>query len=111
LHEGPLDRDLNLVQYPVGDGTAATAKWWTSTGEANAAQTIDDVRERLALLPEWGERESVRVARIPTGTDVEYLYGRAAPQVQDEIVYAGHGEQFRFRDFDERWIRETRRLP
>ena len=112
LHEGPLDRDLTLVQYPVGDGAGATAKWWTSTDEGNLAQTMDDVHRRLALLPEWGERTSVRVARIPEGTEVEYLYGRAAPQVaEDGVAYAGHGQQFRFRDFDEQWIRETRQLP
>jgi hypothetical protein len=106
LHEGPLDRELRLVQYPV-DSPRASAKWWTSTAEGNLDQTMDDVHRRLALLPEWGERHTVRVARIPEGTEVEYLYGRAAPQG----AYAGHGEQFRFRDFDERWIRETRRLP
>lgn len=111
LHEGPLDRDLTLVQYPVGDGTRATAKWWTSTDEGNLAQTMDDVHRRLALLPEWGDRNAVRVARIPEGTEVEYLYGRTAAQVQDGVVYAGHGEQFRFRDFDEQWIRERRTLP
>lgn len=74
--------------------------------------TIDDVRQRLALPPEWGERTAVRVARIPEGTDVEFLYGRAKGQVSEAgDVYAGGGKQFRFRDFDERWILETRRIP
>jgi hypothetical protein len=109
VDRGPLDRDLTLVQYSVGDG--GSLKWWTSTDEGNLARTTDDVQHCLALLPEWGQRETVCVARIPQGTDVEYLYGRAGPQVQAGVVYAGQGEQFRLRSFDERWIRETRRLP
>jgi hypothetical protein len=111
LHEGPLDRDLKLVQYYDKESTRASLKWWAPTDEANAAQTVEDVRQRLALLPAWGERDAVRVAHIPQGTHVDYLYGRAAPQTENGVVYAGGGEQLRFREFDPKWIRETRPLP
>jgi hypothetical protein len=87
-------------------------RWWTSTGDANTMATIDEVRQRLALLPEWGERDAVRVARVPHGTKVEFLYGQTAEQTaQTGVRYAGGAEQFRFRDFDERWVLETRTVP
>ncbi|HEV8686729.1 MAG TPA: hypothetical protein VGQ84_05595 [Gaiellaceae bacterium] len=111
LHEGPLDRDLVLVQYFDESSSSATMKWWTSTGDANTMATIEEVRHRLALLPDWGERDAVRVARVPRGTEVEFLHGQAAEQTAHGLRYAGGAEQFRFRDFDERWVLETRTIP
>jgi hypothetical protein len=112
LHEGPLDRDLTVVQYFDESSSRASMRWWTSTGDANTMATIDEVRQRLALLPEWGERDAVRVARVPHGTKVEFLYGQTAEQTaQTGVRYAGGAEQFRFRDFDERWVLETRTVP
>ena len=80
LHEGPLGEELRLVQYFDKSSERASLKWWTSTDEANSMRTIDEVRERLALLPEWGERDAVRTARVPRGTEVEFLHGEAAEQ-------------------------------
>ncbi|SRR6266511_684880 len=112
LHEGPVNRDLHLVQYFDESSTRASMKWWTSTDDANSMATIEDVRQRLALLPEWGERDAVRVAHIPEGTSVDFLHGQAAKQTaQTGARYAGGAEQFRFRDFDERWVVETRTIP
>ncbi|MBW3650399.1 MAG: hypothetical protein KY458_07520 [Actinobacteria bacterium] len=96
---GPLDDELVLVQYfdEAGDGSG---KWWTSLDEANRMSTTDDVHQRLALLPEWGSENAVRVLRIPPGEDVAFLYGRARPQVGTTGPargqwFAGGGEQFR----------------
>jgi hypothetical protein len=112
LHDGPIDRDLTLVQYFDESSSRASMKWWTSTGSANDMTTIEEVRQRLALLPEWGERDAVRVARVPHGSHVEFLHGTAADQTaQTGARYLGGGEQFRFRDFDERWVLETRSVP
>lgn len=112
LRSGPLDDELVLVQY-FEEGGSGTMKWWTSTDEANALATDGEVMDRLALIPDWGPRDAVRVARIPEGTDVTFLHGRAGPQDSRElgITVPGGGEQFRFLDFDEDWIVATRRLP
>jgi len=111
LHQGKLSRDLHVVQYFDGADPNATNKWWTPTSEANRMSTVDDVHQRLALLPEWGTRNTAQVAVIPRGTPSEFLYGRAAAQEGRGITYAGQGLQIRFRDFDPKWIRETRPLP
>ena len=112
LNSGPLDDELVLVQY-FEEGGSGTMKWWTSTDEANALATDGEVMERLALIPDWGPRDAVRVARIPEGTDVTFLHGRAGPQASRElgVTVPGGGEQFRFLDFDEEWIVATRGLP
>jgi hypothetical protein len=112
LRSGPLDDELVLVQY-YEEGGSGTMKWWTSTDEANALTTDAEVMDRLALIPDWGPRDAVRVARIPEGTDVTFLHGRAGPQASRElgVTVPGGGEQFRFLDFDEGWIVASRRLP
>ena len=112
LHSGPLDDELVLVQY-FEDGGSGTMKWWTSTDEANALATDAEVMERLALIPDWGPRDAVRVARVPEGTDVAFLHGKAGPQMSDRLgtTVLGGGDQFRFLDFDADWIVATRRLP
>jgi hypothetical protein len=58
-------------------------------------------------------RKDVRIARVPEGTDVTFLHGRAGPQASRElgVTVPGGGEQFRFLDFDEDCIVATRRLP
>ncbi|WP_229711286.1 hypothetical protein, partial [Agarivorans gilvus] len=66
LIDGPLDNDLVLVSYhadtPLGEGRSA--KWWTTTDQANAMSTIDDVHQGLALPHDWGVRDTVSVIKI-----------------------------------------------
>jgi hypothetical protein len=111
LHEGRLSRPMIVVQYGDSTNPEATYKWWTPVSEANQLSTIDEVHQRLALLPEWGNRDVVRVAVIPRDTPAQFISGAAGSQESGGVTYAGHGLQIRFRDFDPKWIRETRRLP
>lgn len=115
LHDGPLQHDLLLVQFhqntPLGNGRSA--KWWTPVEQANAVTTLREVLEVLALIPEWGPREAVSVARIPRGTHVTFYRGLAMKKYSGEVSkwFRGGGVQLRFRDFDPSWIVETRELP
>ena len=74
--------------------------------------TIGSVHRDLALLPEWGARTEVSVARIPAGTQVNAYIGQARAQQNwgSGIYLQGQGIQIRFVDFDPRWIVETRPL-
>jgi hypothetical protein len=112
LHRGPLDDDLVVVQY-TDYGNPGSLNWWTTTTQANSMKTLDEVTDQLALLPEWGARDGVRVARIPEGSNVTFMYGKTAPQTSklNGKVYQGGGEQFRFLEFDEDWIVEFRKIP
>jgi hypothetical protein len=106
VHAGPLDHDLILVQYSDKAG-GGSYKWWTSTYDANNMPTVKDVMDKLALEPSWGNRDAASVAHVPAGTDVTVIHGEAKPQ----ITTPGGGQQYRFRDFDPRWIVKTRPLP
>jgi RHS repeat-associated protein len=113
--EGELTDDLVLVQYhdaavPLGGGRSA--KYWTTVDDVNPLSTVDDVMELEALLPEWGARDAVSIARIPKGTHVSAFVGRVSPQVSKSgRIYYGQGIQFRFKDFDPSWIVQTRTIP
>lgn len=115
LREGPLTEDLLLVQFhsktPLQVGRSA--KWWTPVSQANALPTLTEILEALALPPEFGPRESVSVARIPKGTVVTYYEGLAKEQFSQSLGrnFKGGGVQLRFKDFDPKWIVETRVLP
>ena len=112
LHEGRIDRDLKVVQYYDKNRSDGSLKWWTTPGQANDIQTIEQLHQKLALDPAWGDRSAVRVGTVPKGTTIEYLHGHAAEQIgKDGTKYAGQGMQIRFRDFDPRWIDEERPLP
>jgi tetratricopeptide (TPR) repeat protein len=116
LFRGELTEDLELVQYFDGNqilGTNRSAKYWTSPEQANQMSTIDDVREQLALIPEWGERNTMGMAKIPKGTSVEFAVGAAAPQPSNLLgrTLSGGGTQYRFKDFDSDWIIDTREIP
>ncbi|MDG5493415.1 RHS repeat-associated core domain-containing protein [Niveispirillum sp. BGYR6] len=114
LKSGKLTEDLTLVSYhqdtPFGEGRSA--KWWTTTDQANSFSTVDDVHQGLALPPEWGKREVTSVAKIPKGTDITAYIGTAKEQ-QSNIsgVFKGGATQLRFKDFDPSWIVESRRIP
>ncbi len=77
----------------------------------NAFQTIDDVRQGLALPPGWGPRDTVSIAKVPKGAEVEFFKGAAARKQADGVTFEGDGLQFRFKDFDESWIIDTRKIP
>ena len=111
---GSLQDDLTLVQFHRSDrelGQGRSAMWWTSPDQANSMSTIGDVRGSLALPPGWGARDAVSVARIPSGTEVEYYLGSAAPQVDGGLRYTGNGLQMRFKNFDPSWVIQTRNIP
>lgn len=111
---GKLDDDMLLVQFHRSDralGQGRSAAWWTTPDAANPLMTIDDVRQGFALPPGWGPRDAVSVARIPRGTEVEFFRGTALPQVESAAIYQGGGLQFRFRNFDQSWIIQTRKIP
>jgi hypothetical protein len=112
--KGKLEQELVLVQYHRDTilGNKRSAKYWTPVEQANAFKTISEVTEKSALLPEWGDRNVVSVARIPKGAEVEFLSGKAIRQQSlDGKWYSGHGDQIRFKDFDPLWIKETRKIP
>jgi hypothetical protein len=111
---GRLEKEMILVQYFDGAkevGKGRTLQWWTTIEQANSMDTIRAVKGKLGLP--WGERNSVAVARIPAGTEVEFLQGSARSQDSENFLtyYKGGGEQFRFKNFDAAWVVETRRIP
>jgi hypothetical protein len=86
-------------------------KYWTSTAQANKFKTVDDVTQKLALLPKWGERNVVSVAKIPKGTEITYCLGKAELQISKPAgKFPGEGVQYLFKDFDPAWIIETRKM-
>ena len=49
--------------------------------------------------------------KIPAGTDVSFISGKAVGQVaKSGAEFKGGGFQIRFLDFDEKWILETKRF-
>jgi len=115
FHKGSLKDDLHIVQFhkktSLGDGRSA--KWWTPVDEVHKFRTLDDVVNRLGLPPDWGSRKMASLAKIPKGTDVTFYIGKASEKVslRSGKVYKGEGIQIRFKDFDPKWVRETREMP
>jgi len=114
IFEGRTAKDIVLVQFHPDKviGAGRSLKYWTSVDEANAFTSTDDIMHKLAILPEWGERGAVSVARIPKGTEVSYCVGIAqlkkSPLTSE--VFRGGGKQYLFKDFDPSWIVERRTL-
>ena len=113
LLDSPLDDDLILVSYhgdvPLGEGRSA--KWWTSTDQANAMTTIDDVHQGLALPYEWGARDAVSVIKILKGTNITAYKGRASPQLgKTGELFEGDAIQYRFKEFDPNWVIDSQRV-
>ncbi len=112
---GTLQKDLVLVNYHSDSPLSAnrSCSWATVPAEANNLRTMEAVKDQLALLNSWGDRSHVSVARIPAGEQVRFLHGRAG-QKMDPLTHEarpGGGVQYRFFDFDPKWIVETRPLP
>jgi hypothetical protein len=106
VQDGRTTTPITLVQYYDAD-KPGSLKWWTTTEQANSMPTVHDVMDKLALEPEWGERNAVRVAVIPKDTDVTAMTGIAKTQE----TTPGGGFQIRLRDFDPKWIVTQRRIP
>jgi len=64
-----VDKDLILVQYS-SDAPDASLCYWTTVDEANGITTLNDYMDKLALSKDWGNRNTVKVARVPAGTEV-----------------------------------------
>ena len=75
-----VDKDLILVQYS-SDAPDASLCYWTTVDEANRITTLNDYMDKLALSKDWGNRNTVKVARIPAGIEVKYAVGTAREQL------------------------------
>lgn len=113
--EGVLSKDLMIVQYHSEKTLrqGRSLKWFTPIAQANKLSTVDQVMDKLALLSVWGSRTHVTVAKIPAGERVKFLHGRAIRQIgRDSLeTVEGGGVQYRFYEFDPKWILETRKIP
>ena len=103
-----VDKELALVQYS-SDSPDASLCYWTTTDEANGIMT-NDYMDKLALSKEWGNRNTIKVARIPAGTEVKYAVGTAREQRLIADPRPGGGVQYLFNQFDTNWITEVRSL-
>ena len=102
-----VDKELVLVQYS-SDAPDASLCYWTTVDEANGLTTLDDYMDKLALSKDWGNRNTVKVARIPAGTEAKYAVGTAREQLLIADPRAGGGVQYLFNQFDTNWITEIR---
>lgn len=75
-----MDKDLILVQYS-SDAPDASLCYWTAVDEENGITTLNDYMDKLALFKDWGNRNTVKVARISSGTEVKYAVGTAREQL------------------------------
>ena len=102
-----VDKELILVQYS-SDAPDASLGYWTTIDEANGISTLEDYMNKLALSKDWGNRNVVKVARIPAGTNVKYAVGTAREQLLIADPRPGGGIQYFFNQFDTNWITEVR---
>ena len=102
-----VDKDLILVQYS-SDAPDASLCYWTTVDEANGITTLNDYMDKLGLSKDWGNRNTVKVARIPAGTEVKYAVGTAREQLLIADPRPGGGVQYLFNQFDTDWITEIR---
>jgi len=111
-----LKEDLYLVNYhdiskPIGDGRSI--EWATHFEVGNRIPTIEELHQHIALVkPDWGPRNAVTYIKIPKGTDVTWISGKATwkESLKTGEYFRGGGYQVRFRDFDPKWVTETKPL-
>jgi hypothetical protein len=106
-----VGKDLCVAQYYDASSAAGQGRslnWWTTCSEADKLDTIQAVRQALALKTTWGKRDRQARARIPAGTQLYYLFGKASRQTEPGHVWGGGGPQFRFVNFDPSWIVDKR---
>lgn len=112
---GNLSKDLFVVQYHSSNPLhhSRSYKWFMPISEANKHLTINDIKNAITKLSSYGEVTEVSLARIPAGEPVRFLHGRAKEQVDllTSEVRPGGGVQYRFFDFDLKWIIQTKTLP
>ena len=89
-------------------GKDASLCYWTTVDEANRITTLNDYMDKLALSKDWGNRNTVKVARIPAGIEVKYAVGTAREQLLIADPRPGGGVQYLFNQFDTDWITEIR---
>ena len=82
-------------------------KIWCNDVE-NEITSLNDYMDKLALSKDWGNRNTVKVARIPAGTKVKYAVGTAREQLLITDPRPGGGIQYLFNQFDTEWITEVR---
>ena len=97
------------MQYS-SDAPDASLCYWTTVDEANGITTLNDYMDKLALSKDWGNRNTVKVARIPVGTEVKYAVGTAREQLLIADPRPGGEVQYLFNQFDTDWITEIRRF-
>jgi hypothetical protein len=119
LFHGKLSEDLYLINYHdknvnlgINKGKR-TMKWATHLEVGNKMPTAKDIHQHLALVnPDWGVRNSYSIIKISAGEQVTFVSGKAADQISatTKKEFKGGGYQVRFRDFNEKWIIETKDL-
>ena len=97
------------MQYS-SDSPNASLCYWTTVDEANGISTLDEYMNKLALSKDWGNRNTVKDARIKAGTEVKYAMGTAKEQLLIADPRPGGGVQLLFNEFDTNWITEVRTL-
>lgn len=83
------------MQYS-SDAPDASLCYWTTVDEANRITTLNDYMDKLALSKDWGNRNTVKVARIPAGIEVKYAVGTAREQLLIADPRPGGGVQYLF---------------
>jgi predicted RNA binding protein YcfA (HicA-like mRNA interferase family) len=113
--DGILSRDLLVMQYHSSEPLHEfrTHKWFMPICEGNQHCSIGGIQDAVAKLSAYGEISEVTLARIPAGEPVRFLHGRAKEKIHpvDNEIRPGGGVQYRFFDFDMKWIVKTRKLP
>lgn len=110
-----MREDLYLVNFHDADaalGNGRSLKWATHVEVGKNIKSVEDIYEHLGLLKDWSKRDAVTLIKIPKGTDATFVSGKAKWQERDLTgeFKKGGGFQIRFRDFDEKWVLETKRL-
>lgn len=112
---GVLKRNLMVVQYHCSSPChqPRTLKWFMPATQGNKLHTIEEVMNSVSKIKAFGEITQVSVARIPAGEPIKFLHGRAVSKFDSHtnVIRPGSGVQYRFYDFDPKWIVETRALP
>ncbi len=97
----------------VGSGKGErTLAWATHLEVGNRLPSTKEILQHLALVePDWGIRNSYSIIKIPAGEKVTFISVKAADKISDTgKKFVGGGYQVRFRDFNEKWIIETKDL-
>ena len=114
LHHGALKDDLYILHLfdknkPLDQ---RSMKWWTQLDHVKDTKNLDKVLDKLALPPEFGDRNAFYIAKVPKGTEATFISGRAKEQFSKKIwkMFDGRGFQIRFRDFDQNWIIDPNKI-